>query len=140
MTEQTRRFFLRAHEIGPLFRGIVSGDPIALRRAIGARRSGRIAVLLGLLGLWLGTAGHGWYWVVLAQLAVTPVGARRCDPPLSRIEYQRLSLWLAGPAAAFAFPWRGTEIGSIVCVALVLAAHLWLWRSLSRGLGEVVAD
>lgn len=140
MSEPARRFFLRTSEILPLLRGIASGDSIALRRAIGARRSGRIAILLGLVGLWLGTGWAGWYWPVAAQLGLTVVGTTRCDPALSRLEYQRLSLWLAGPAAALAFPLRGEETGALLCAGLVVAAHLWLWRQLSHGLGAVGAD
>ena len=136
----SRRFFLRAGEILPLWRGVAAGDPVALRRAIGTRRSGRIAVLLGLLGLWLGTAWVGGHWPLAAERGLGWSGTRRSTPRLDYLAYQRLSLWLAGPAAMLAAPLRDTETGAQLCACLVIAAHLWLWRHLSHGMGSVVAD
>ena len=140
MSEPARRFFLRTSEILPLWLGIAQGDSTALRRAIGARRSGRVAVLLGVVGLWLGTGWVSWVWPAAVQLGLTAIGTSRSEPRLSWLEYQRLSLWLAGPAAALAFPLRETGTGALVCAGLVVAAHVWLWRHLSHGLGAVGAD
>lgn len=130
-----RRVFLHAHEMPVLLVGLVRGEPVALRRALGARRAGRVGVLLGVMGLLLAVPPEAAPWLIAGQLALGFPGAAVSRPPLSWLEYQRLSLWLAGAALIAAAPLRLLPAAALPLITLSwLAAHLWLWRHLRRGL------
>ncbi len=130
-----RRFFLRANEIVPLIAGVARGQPVALRRVLGARRAGRVGVALGVAGLLLAVPGAAAPWFIAAQVALGFPGAAVSRPPLRWLEYERLSLWLAGAVLIGVAPVRLFSSHALAVAALAwLGAHLWLWRSLRRGL------
>jgi hypothetical protein len=132
-----RRVFLQVDEIPGLFAGVLRGEPVAMRRILGARRAGRVGALLGALGAlaWLGEPALAG--LCLGQLAIALPGAALSRPPLTWLEYQRLSLWLAGAALLAAAPLRAAPALAPHGVWLIwLAAHLWLWRGLRAGLDD----
>ena len=136
-----RRVFLRAQEVPALLVGVARGDPAAMRRVLGARRGGRVGMILGLLGLLLAVPGDSAPWLVAAQLALGVPGAALARPRLAWLEYERLSLWLAGSCLIAVAPLRALlPLASLPAASLaLLAAHLWLLRSLRRGLGAPLA-
>lgn len=134
-----RRVFLRKEEIPALFAGVLRGDPVAMRRILGARRAGRVGVALAAAGVlaWLPEATP--VALAIAQVVIAWPGAALSRPPLSWLEYQRLSLWPAGAALLVSAPLRALPgVGAPVAVLLWLGAHLWLWRALRRGLDAEV--
>ena len=130
-----RRVFLENGEVPALLVGVARGDRVAMRRVLGARRGGRVGVALGLLGLLLAVSPDWMAWAIGVQLLLGLPGGRLARPRLSWLEYERLSLWLVGAALIAVAPLR-PFLPEIAPLALggVLAAHLWLWRSLRRGL------
>ena len=136
-----RRVFLRSEEIPSLFAGVVRGDPVAMRRILGARRAGRVGVVLGAVGALLAVPLPALPWLLAAQAAIGLPGAALARPPLGWLEYQRLSLWLAGAALLLAAPLRALAPHALVWTALAwLGAHLLLCRHLRSGLGEAPAQ
>ncbi len=131
-----RRVFLQNREIPALLAGVTRGDAVAMRRVLGARRAGRVGVALGLAGLLLTVPLAGMPWLVGGQLLLGVPGGALGRPPLSWLEYERLSLWLAGAALLAVAPLR-PFLPEVLPLAIggALAAHLWLWRCLRRGLG-----
>ena len=131
-----RRVFLQNHEIPTLLAGVAQGDAVAMRRVLGARRGGRVGVALGLTGLLLAVPLAAMPWLVGGQLLMGVAGGAVARPRLSWLEYERLSLWLAGAALIAVAPLR-PFLPEVLPLAAggALAAHLWLWRSLRRGLG-----
>jgi hypothetical protein len=132
-----RRVFLRVEEIPRLFAGLLRGEPVAMRRILGARRAGRVGALLAALGVlaWLGEPAI--FGLAIGQLAIALPGAALSRPPLSWLEYQRLSLWLAGAALLAAAPLHAAPALAPHGVWLLwLGSHLWLWRALRRGLDD----
>ena len=131
-----RRVFLRAQEVPALLVGVARGDSAAMRRVLGARRGGRVGVILGLLGLLLAVPAGAVPWLVAGQLALGFPGAVLARPRMAWLEYERLSLWLAGAALIAVAPLRALlPLASVLAAVALLAAHLWLLRSLRRGLG-----
>ncbi len=98
--------FLRTSELPGLLIGVPRGDPVALRRVMGARRAGRVALLLGLAGLALGAPLELWLALAAGQIVIAWPGARISRPRLSWLEYQRVSLWLGGSALIALAPVR----------------------------------
>jgi hypothetical protein len=99
-----RRVFLTVGEVPGLVVGVLKGDPVALRRILGARRGGRFGTLLFAVGLLL---AFPLRWVVVgAVLQIITVPLLRAWPPagagLSFVERLRLSLWTTGPALVVA--------------------------------------
>lgn len=130
-----RRVFLQMNEVLPLLVGVARGDPVALRRVLGARRAGRIGLAIGLAGLLLAVPRSAWPLLVALQLVAGLPGAALARPRLGFLQYQRLSLWIAGSALLAAAPLRAAGIPALaVSSALWFAAHLLLWRHLRRGL------
>lgn len=136
MSAVERRVFLQGGEIPGVLAGVLAGRPAALRRVLGARRAGRIAVAAGVAGWLLAVPDTAHLAATLAvQLALGVPGARACTPALTWRAYQRLSLWLVAPALVAAAPLRfALEGAAWPAWIAVLAAHLWLWRHLRRGL------
>ena len=133
-----RRVFLRAQEVPALLVGVAGGDAAAMRRVLGARRGGRVGVILGLLGLLLAVPGDTVPWLVAGQLALGIPGAALARPRMAWLEYERLSLWLAGCSLIAVSPLRAVlPLASLLATLALLAAHLWLLRSLRRGLGTL---
>ncbi len=103
---QSRRFFVVTAEFPGLLFGVLRGEPVALRRGIGARGAGRWGIALSLLAL-VGAAplpalprllaAHlalslvGWLVVRMPVLRKDAVAPRRSA--LTLRQHQRLVLW-----------------------------------------------
>ncbi len=132
-----RRVFLRASEVPGLLLGVCRGEPVAQRRVLGARRGGRIGLILGLAALalavpnWTTAAG-----LALLHLACTLglgfVGGRS---PLRELQRLRLSLWTGAPplllATALRLLWPESPAPAL---AGLVSGQLLLYRALRRGL------
>jgi hypothetical protein len=92
---QSRRFFVVTAEFPGLLFGVLRGEPVALRRIIGARGTGRWGIALSLVAL-VGAAPAQAFGALLgvhAALSVAgwlAVGARNA---LTLRQHQRLLLW-----------------------------------------------
>jgi len=131
-----RRSFIGAHEIAPLLLGVLRGEHASLRRVLGARRGGRIGiVMVAICGaiaagsaatFTLAAGAHVLAGLAWSALHMGPLGAR---------EQQRLSLWTAAPALLAAAPlrlvWADSALPALIGVC---AGQLLLWRALRRGL------
>jgi hypothetical protein len=122
-----------------LLRGALVGQPAALRRLLGARRAGRLGIALAAAALVAAAPWHALPWLVGLDLALSVIAAllgsagTRLDPR----QHQRLVLWLVAPFAVAALPLRIARPASALPAALaVLAAHVWLYVLLRRGLDE----
>jgi len=132
----SRRVFVRVKEVPALLLAALGGSPVALRRILGARRSGRIGVVFGLLVLAAtATQPLGGFAVVLGHLGLSAILGHLLARPrgLGPMQHQRLVLWFAGPLGVLtaplglviALPWLAPLIG-------VSAGHLLLARYLIR--------
>lgn len=131
-----RRVYLEWREVPGLYAGALRGEPVALRRILGARKGGRIGFALG--GLALLAACPPDALAPLAALHVAlglSVGAlTRGATGLGAREALRLSLWPAAPLLLLAAAFR--PLGSVApALAALSCGQLLLWRGLRRGLG-----
>ena len=133
----TRRVFLRAAEVPALIAGVLRGDAVAMRRVLGARKAGRVAVALGVVGLLFAVPWPAAAWLIGVQVVLGFAGGRVGKPALGWLAYQRLLLWLAGPlliaAALLRLLWP--DEAAVTALVAVVGANLWLARNLRRGLG-----
>lgn len=130
-----RRVFVVAAEIPGLLVGACRGEPVALRRVLGARRSGRIGILLCGAALGAAAAPRDWWIVVAAHASLSALTwslfARSVG--LRPRAQQRLLLWLLIPALLCAAALRLIFGASWLWpVAAVAAAHAVLVRHLQR--------
>jgi len=130
-----RRVFLEWPEVPALVLGVARGDPAGCRRGLGARRGGRLGVVLALAVLVLAAPSRG------AALAAAGLHVglgllvglwdRRIGGHTTK-EVQRLALWTVltpGGVAALLRPFAG---GSAWPLALaVIAGQLLLRRALA---------
>lgn len=133
-----RRVFLRWRELPRLLLGVLRGDAVAQRRVLGARRGGRLGLLLALAALllvapgWLAATGLAALHVALTLACGLAAKARG----LGVRQRLRLSLWAATPALLIAAPLRLAVPDSLVPALLSLAAaQLILIRGL-RGVSS----
>jgi hypothetical protein len=130
-----RRVFLEWAEVPGLVLGVARGDASACRRVLGARRGGRVGVLLALAALALAAPSRR---AALAA-AVLHVGFglvvglwnRRTGGHTTK-QVQRLALWTALTPAGVAALARPLAAGSALpLAAAVLAGQALLWRALA---------
>jgi hypothetical protein len=129
-----RRVFVEAREIPGLVSGAARGDRAALRRILGGRRSGRLAVLAAIGGLALACAPADVPRVLAAHAALSCAGweSRRRRTGLSLRQHQRLLLWLVAPALWLAAPLRPIDPGAAAPLLALAAAHVLAWSHLGR--------
>ena len=130
-----RRVFLRLREIPLLLVGVLRADAAASRRVLGARRGGRIGVLLSLAALRLAAPG----WPATAALAALHLAATLASGLLGRPgglrSYQRLrlSLWTGTSALLLLAPlrlvWPDSTLPALIGL---VAAQLILERGVRR--------
>jgi hypothetical protein len=129
-----RRVFVERREIPGLVIGTARGDAVACRRVLGARRGGRIGLLLALAGLALSAPGpRVAFLAALTHVSLgllVGLGARWRSGHRTR-EVQRLAVWTVltplGVAAiarlsGFASPW--------ICIAAAIVGQALLVRAL----------
>ena len=129
-----RRVFVERREIAGLVIGTARGDAIACRRVLGARRGGRIGVMLALAGL--AVSAPSLRVAFLAALVhvslglLVGIGARRRSGHHTR-EVQRLAVWtvltplgvvMLARLSGFGSPWH--------CFAAAIVGQLLLVRAL----------
>ncbi len=135
----TRRVFLVPREVPGLLVGSVRGDPVALRRILGARRAGRTGLVLALAALTLAVPSLAVALLALTLhlfLALYVVIPRRGSIPLTVFQELLLSLWTVAPLfvalASLRLIWPSSPLPAL---AAVLLGHLLVWRNLRTGLG-----
>jgi len=129
-----RRAYLARSEVPQLVVGTALGDPVACRRVLGARRGGRIGLLLALTGLALAApnprAALEAAFVHVALGLLVGLRARRRSGHRTR-EVQRLALWTVltplGVAAIARLAGFGSEP---LCVAAAIVGQVLLLRAL----------
>ncbi len=133
-----RRVFLAPREVPGLLVGALRGDPVALRRILGARRAGRTGLALALAALALAAPSLGAALLALALhlfLALYVVIPRRGSIPLTVFQELLLSLWMVAPLfvalASLRIIWPSS---ALPVIAAVLLGHTLVWRGLRRGL------
>jgi hypothetical protein len=132
-----RRVFVEANEAPALVLGALRGDPVALRRILGARRGGRIGVVAGALALAIAAPPRAWLALGAAHMAVAlgVWAATRQRTGLAVREVLRVSLWPAFPLVALAATLRLVwPDAAWPALAAILAAGALVFRALSRGL------
>jgi hypothetical protein len=130
-----RRVFLEWPEVPGLALGAARGDPAACRRVLGARRGGRVGVVLALAALALAAPSRR---AALAAVAlhvglglVVGLWNRRIGGHTTK-EVQRLALWTVLTPAGVAVLLRPFAAGSALpLAAAVLAGQVLLWRALA---------
>lgn len=133
-----RRVFLEAAEVPKLIRASLLGEPVALRRILGARRAGRVGLALALAGAALAAPVAQLPALIAAHAIASAAGATWAggSTRVGPLQHQKLALWLTGSLWLAIAPLRLFNWESTVPAALALAfAHLLLWRHLQRGLG-----
>ncbi len=134
----TRRLFLAPREVPGLLVGAVRGDPVALRRILGARRAGRTGLALALAALALAVPSLAVALIALALhllLALYVLIPRRGAVPLTAFQELLLSLWTVAPLfvalASLRVIWPGSPLPALIAVPV---GHLLVWRGLRGGL------
>jgi hypothetical protein len=131
---RARRVFLETHELPGLVAGTALGDAAACRRVLGARRGGRVGVILALAALALAAPSVRQALTASALHVVLTLVLglvnRRIGMHTTR-EVQRLALWtVLTPLciAALARPLLGSSPAALGLA--VLAGQVLLWRAL----------
>ncbi len=134
----TRRLFLTPREVPGLLVGAVRGDPVSLRRILGARRAGRTGLALALTALALAAPSLAVALIALAlhlSLALYVVIPRRGAIELTALQELLLSLWTVAPLlvalASLRLIWPGSPLPALIAVPM---GHLLVWRGLRGGL------
>ncbi len=134
----TRRLFLAPREVPGLLVGAVRGDPVALRRILGARRAGRTGLALALAALALAVPSLTVALIASAlhlSLALYVVIPRRGAIELTALQELLLSLWTVAPLfvalASLRVIWPGSPLPALIAVPM---GHLLVWRGLRGGL------
>ena len=131
-----RRSFIAAGEIPGLLQGALRGDPVSLRRLLGARRGGRWGLLMLAVGLLLALPTPGSIFPLLAlHLALALyVVIPRID--LAKLELRQelvLSLWTVAPLLVVLAPLHWIwPLGAWPAATAVLLGHLLVWRGAQR--------
>jgi len=127
-----RRVFLTREELPALLRGTLSGEPVALRRVLGARRSGRVGLLLALPAAALALPLHAWPAGLAVHLLLSIVGTWGIRRPLRLrlLEYQRVALWTIALPLWIAAPLRWLDFGQLPALIALTLGHALLWRGL----------
>lgn len=133
--ERARRVFVEAHELPRLVLGTARAEPGACRRVLGARRGGRIGVLLALAALALAVPSVAWaLWAAALHVALgllVGLANRRVASHTTR-EVQRLALWTVVTPLCVAALARAVVGPSAWALALAVAAgQVLLWRALA---------
>jgi hypothetical protein len=130
-----RRAFLETHELPRLVVGTALGEAAACRRVLGARRGGRIGVMLALAALALAAESlraalaASALHVVLAL--VVGLANRRIGMHTTR-EVQRLAVWtVVTPLCVTALVRAVLGPSALLLGAAVLAGQGLLWRALA---------
>ncbi|MFQ5512823.1 MAG: hypothetical protein ACE5FG_00180 [Myxococcota bacterium] len=129
--------FVEAHEVPRLILGVLRGDPVSLRRLLGARRSGRWGCGLALAALLLAVPEPSGIAIVAAAhlaLALYVVIPRTGALPLRARQELTLSLWAASPLFALVAALRPLGLQSLALpLAATLLAHLHIARTTRSG-------
>ncbi len=130
-----RRVYLEWRELPGLYAGALRGEPVALRRILGARKGGRIGLALGLATLLAAAPldALGWLVGLHVALGLAVAAVTRAATGLGPRQALRLSLWPAAPLLLLALPFRPLATAAPAFVA-VAVGQLLLWRGLRRGL------
>ncbi len=134
---QSRRFFVVSAEFPGLLFGVLRGEPVALRRIIGARGAGRWGIALSLVAL-AGAApaqALGKLLVAHATLSIAGWLAVRGRSEVTPRQHQRLLLWACPLLLLAAALLRGLGSAWPALAAIALAhglvtAHLARARAL----------
>lgn len=130
---QSRRFFVVSAEFPGLLFGVLRGEPVALRRIIGARGTGRWGIALSLLALAGAAPAHALVRLVGVHAVLSLLGWAivRTRSELTLRQHQRLLLWACPLLLLCAALFRG--LGSTVpALAALLVAHATLTGHLGR--------
>ncbi|HXZ84838.1 MAG TPA: hypothetical protein VEI82_05055 [Myxococcota bacterium] len=130
-----RRVFLQWHEVTGLVLGVARGDAAACRRVLGARRGGRVGLVLALAALALAapspSAALGAAALHVALGLLLGLANRRSGGHTTK-EMQRLALWAVLTPAGVAALVRPLAAGSALpLLCAVLLGQLLLWRALA---------
>jgi hypothetical protein len=130
-----RRVFLEAHELPGLVAGTALGDATACRRVLGARRGGRVGVMLALAALAFAAGSlRAALGAILLHVALTlalGLASRRRRSHTTR-EVQRLALWTVVTPLCVALLARALfGPSALVLCAAVLAGQALLLRALA---------
>jgi len=132
----TRRFFLSPAEIPGLLFGVLRGEPVALRRIVGARGAGRFGVTGALLGA-LAAVPTTWLPHLIGLHVALSIGVWLVARARSSIEWaqvERITLWMLTPVLLVAGIGRalGADLGfawiSLGGVHVLALRHLWRER------------
>ena len=126
MTEppvQSRRFFVVTAEFPDLLFGVLRGEPVALRRVIGARGAGRWGIVLALLALLGAAPARALGGLLAAHAALSVAGwlGVRARRELTLRQHQRLALWACPLLLLVAALLRGLDSALPGLAALVIA-------------------
>src|SRR5687767_4426720 len=91
----SRRFFVVTAEFPGLLFGVLRGEPVALRRAIGARGAGRWGIALSLVALAGAAPAQSLVRLLGAHAALSLAGwlAVRARSAVALRQHQRILLW-----------------------------------------------
>jgi len=144
-TGPQRRVFVVLRDVPKLQRDVLAGEPHALRRVLGARRSGRLGAIM-LLAAFLAAVRPGDMSLVatvyvltsavLGHLTARPLG-------LGPIRHQRLLCWFVAPLIWLTTPLRWVLTATWIPATLALiAGQLLLAKYLlePRPFGELATD
>lgn len=133
-----RRVFLSRAEIPGLVRGAVTGEPVALRRILGARRGGRYGAMLALAATLLAVPFQALAPLALVHAGLSVAGHLAARPArIGPRQYQRMVTWTLAPTLLLAAPFRLVGGGEIAALLALAVAHGLLWRGLRGGLDDV---
>jgi len=134
----TRRSFIVKREVPHLLAGGLRGDPVALRRILGARRTGRWGLGLAALALALVAPSAATAGIVAAlHLGIGASGfmLRGKSLGLELRPALLLSLWIVAPLWALGSLGRLLLPGSLLpAVAASLLAEWLVWRGVQAGI------
>jgi hypothetical protein len=134
---QSRRFFVVSAEFPGLLFGVLRGEPVALRRIIGARGAGRWGIALSALALAGSAPAHALGALLAAHAALSLAGwlAVRARSEVTLRQHQRLLLWacpllLLGAALLRGLGSAWPALGALALAHAALNAHLARPRAL----------
>jgi hypothetical protein len=140
---QSRRFFVVTAEFPGLLFGVLRGEPVALRRIIGARGAGRWGIALSIVALLGAAPAHALGSLLGAHALLSLAGwlAVRSRSSVALRQHQRLLLWACPLPLLASATLRGLGSAWPALAALVLAhARLALLLRRARALGPDATD
>ena len=143
-TREVRRVFIAPSEIPGLLIGALRGEPVRLRRILGARGAGRYGIALAAAALGIACPPRLWPTALLLHALASFVGWRASGSPrgLGPRPHQRLLLWVIAPTLAGAAVLRPLVPALGVLVAGLALGHGLLARHLraARPFGPLATD